>query len=43
VRGIAASLEHAGLVLEHEVQELAVAELRSLGALDELVGGLAEQ
>jgi hypothetical protein len=36
--GVAAALEHARLVLEHEVEELAVAELRLLGALDQGVG-----
>jgi len=35
---VAAALEHTDLTLEQQVQELAIAELRVLGALDELVG-----
>jgi hypothetical protein len=40
--GVAAALEHTDLALEHEVKELAVAELARLGAVDEFVGGVGE-
>lgn len=39
---VAAALEHADLGLEHEVKELAVAQLGLLGAVDQLVGVLAD-
>jgi hypothetical protein len=40
--GVASALEHPDLRLEHEVKELAVAELRALGTIDELIRGLGE-
>lgn len=39
---VAAAVEHPDLVLEHQVEELAVAELRLLGAVDQLVGVLGD-
>ena len=40
--GGVAAFEHADLALEHEVEELAVAELPVLGAADQLIGGVGE-
>jgi hypothetical protein len=42
-RLVAAALEHPELGFEHEVEELAVAELCGLGALDQLVGVLGDR
>ena len=39
---VAAAVEHPDLDLEHEVEELAVAELCGLGAVDQLVGVLGD-
>jgi hypothetical protein len=40
--GVAAALEHPNLGLEHEVEELAVAERGLFGAVDQLVGVLGD-
>jgi hypothetical protein len=40
--GVAPALEHPDLCFQDEVEELAVAELCCLGAVDELVCGLGE-
>ena len=36
------AFEHTDLALEHEVEELAVAELVDLGAVDQLISGIGE-